>query len=31
MIRNIKRHNILDIIKIKNSMELNKCTHKEKL
>jgi len=27
MIRNIKIHNILDIIEISKSMEPNKCTH----
>ncbi len=27
MIRNIKKHNILDIIEISKSMEPNKCTH----
>ncbi len=29
MIKNIKIHNILDIIKISKSMEPNKCTHKK--
>jgi hypothetical protein len=27
MIRNIKIHNVLDIIDISKSMELNKCSH----
>jgi hypothetical protein len=27
MIRNIKIHNIIDIIEISKFMELNKCTH----
>jgi hypothetical protein len=27
MIKNIKIHNILDIIEISKSMELNKCRH----
>ncbi len=27
MIRNIKMHNILDIIEVSQSMEPNKCTH----
>jgi hypothetical protein len=27
MIRNIKIHNILDIIEISKSMKLNKCIH----
>jgi len=27
MIRNIKTHNIFDIIEISKSMEPNKCTH----
>jgi hypothetical protein len=31
MIRNIKIHNILNIIEISKSMELNKCTHQKKL
>jgi hypothetical protein len=31
MIRNIKIHNILDIIGISKSMEPNKCTHLKKL
>jgi hypothetical protein len=31
MIRNIKIHNILDIIKISKSIEPNKCIPKEKI
>jgi hypothetical protein len=27
MIRNIKTHNVFDIIEISKSMEPNKCTH----
>ncbi len=29
MIKNIKVHNILDMIEISKSMEFNKCTHKK--
>jgi hypothetical protein len=31
MIRNIKTHNVLDIIEILESMESNKCIHLKKI